>query len=693
MLDKLKFAKFLYSCNTGPSTYKGEELSSRDSFVVRCALMLWVGVVRSCVGVENNANEGRIVQLLKSCSTVDLFELLDGLGALDSWLVQSVEFREIRKETELKSVINVHHAVAEPLRILKSLLAPHWRAWIRSSDVEGFRACHQVFAALSRLNLEKKSLAEVAYTKWCDSEIAVAKAGMPSDVEKNVISEWFPLENACILYDWMSPHHSSGSTCERVSNPAEKPLLMGLDANLRTFLKVTGWDDLVQEGLMQSFVPRIAGQQAFAPIPTVGDSEPYHLVIFVAKNWKTYRVVSMEPIAYMFFQQGASVGIQRYLKSRISPVLSRMYCVNTEEENRAAAQRGSIDGSIATIDWSSASDLVAYRYMASLTEGSGLSPFVRMLRTKYAKMPGRISEDLWDESVYAVDKMAPMGSAVCFPLESLFFCTVLFSTYLQERWKYTVSERKRMLAAMRVYGDDCTVPVELVQPFLTRMEEIGAQVNMTKSFFNSGSDQDFYRESCGGEYLNGIDVTPWRLPRKFGGFTISSIFMVDGDWDSATELAQLISLANDLYDLPWARYVVIYHLVSVGQLPLFFDETGERGLRSSSPTNFHLRKRYNTSFQRYEVEALQTVRVSKGYYTLLKNGAALTDDGRLVYSADYQTLPDEVRLFEYLRQSEMSTRNRLIYPEDSLQLKLDPHSFTTLVHLAWVEDPYDGDVS
>lgn len=690
LMDKQTFVKTLYSCSMGPLTYKSVILSDRDQKVSTDAIRLWVGVVRSCVGVENNADEGRVVQLLNSCSSTDLFELLDGLGALDSWLLASVERRELRRETVLKTVIQKHLQAAEPLRILKSLLHSQWRGWIRSSSVEGFKACHQAFVFLSRLNLEKEDLAAVAYTKWCDSEIAVGRAGHPNDFEKNVISDWFPVENAAILYSKMSPHHSSGSTFERVSNPAEKPLLLGLDDNIRQFLVVTGWSDLINEDLMQSCVPRFGGTQAWIDVPTVGSASVVaHLVIFVAKNWKTYRVVSMEPITYMFFQQGAAAGIQSYLRDWIAPSLSRIYCVDSEDKNRDAALKGSRDGSIATIDFSSASDLVPYRYMAELTEGTCLSAIVEHLRTSYAKILGRdlscIADGL-DDSYYEVEKLAPMGSAVCFPLESIFFATVLMSVFRQEEHKYSFSERKRMLASMRVYGDDTTVPAPLVGPFLRRIQEIGAQVNLDKSFYNCGSDQDFFRESCGGEYLNGIDVTPVRISRKFAGLTIDSIFMVDGDPAPAHELAQLISLANDLYDLPWARYLVIYHLITVGQLPILFDEDGSRGLKSASPTNFHLRKRFNTSFQRDEVEALCLVKVSKGYYRRC-GGKLLTDDNRLVYTADYQSLPDEVRLFEYLRQAERSTRRGLVFPEDSLQTQLDPHSFDTLARLAWVDLP------
>lgn len=685
------FAQNLLRVAGGPTLYTDDsKLSAGDSDRVKQAFLLWCGVIRDCVGVENNANEGRIVELLVSCYTTPIFYLLDGLGAMDALLLSSCEDRHLRSEAALKTVIQEHPRAKKPLTLIKGLLATHRRAWRDFSSIYAFSKCHQVYCFLSRLNLrDEDSLREVAYTKWCDSEQRVCTAGTPSDIEKKVCEEWFPIWNTALLCEWFSPSHSSGSTFEGVSNPAEKFLLLGADENLETFLKLIGWHDLLEvDDLMQSPFLKAGGQKLICSVPAVsrnGYHIPAHFVTFVPKNWKTFRVVSMEPITFMWLQHGAARALQTYLKSRQAPALSAMYCVDTEEQNRRAAQLGSKDGSIATIDLSSASDLVPLRYMRELCRDTGLYPFIEHLRTPYAVMPGKVTKTYRDESCYEVEKYAPMGSALCFPLESIFFSVVLFGVYRSAVLsnQYSKSELKRMRASLHVYGDDCTVAVELVTPFMQRLAEIGAVVNPDKSFFNAGPSHDFFRESCGGEFLNGEDITPARISRKFAGIEID--WSDPDDEDTAKQVARLVQLANDLYDLPTARWMVIDRLLSSG-VPVIFDETGDLGIKSTSPTNFHLKRRWNVDLQREEVWAVRLCKVSKGFYRQYGK-KCLSEDQRYIYTADLLDLPGEIRLFEYLRRASLSRRNQLLFPEEGLQLQLDPHSFDIVAHVTWVPTP------
>jgi hypothetical protein len=60
-----------------------------------------------------------------------------------------------------------------------------------------------------------------------------------------------------------------------------------------------------------------------------------------------------------------------------------------------------------------------------------------------------------------------------------------------------------------VYGDDIIVPSLFYEEAVNGLQRIGLIVNLSKSFADGP-----FRESCGGEYYNGIDVTPVRV-RKF----------------------------------------------------------------------------------------------------------------------------------------------------------------------------------
>jgi hypothetical protein len=57
-----------------------------------------------------------------------------------------------------------------------------------------------------------------------------------------------------------------------------------------------------------------------------------------------------------------------------------------------------------------------------------------------------------------------------------------------------------------VYGDDIIVRSDFADTAIQVLESVGLRVNTNKSFVHS-----LFRESCGGEYYNGWDVTPVRL--------------------------------------------------------------------------------------------------------------------------------------------------------------------------------------
>jgi hypothetical protein len=77
-------------------------------------------------------------------------------------------------------------------------------------------------------------------------------------------------------------------------------------------------------------------------------------VDWVPKNYKTDRTIAIEPDWNMFLQKGLGGLLRRRLR-RVGQDL------NDQSTNRFCAAVGSIDGSLATLDMSMASDTVAYR--------------------------------------------------------------------------------------------------------------------------------------------------------------------------------------------------------------------------------------------------------------------------------------------------------------------------------------------
>jgi hypothetical protein len=655
------FVKSLRKICGAPKKYRGLSLGLRDRKVVRDAFMLWLCVLRDlCVEDRVSVNEGRLLAMAKSLDEIDVFEFMTNLDLISDTFLASVEDVSLRDYQGLKSLVVQEGPESVPLRIVMGVIKPHVLNWFRHRDVAGFRAVRAALCFLSRLNLaEQVTLADAAFEQWWQAENDLSQRHDCSGSEQAIISEWFPIENGAIIYSLFSPHHGAGSTYEGIKVTGAKGLVNGYDERLRNVFIAMGWDPDFS-GLMQSpYFADAAGKYPVVP-------SDCHAIQAVPKNWKTYRIVSKEPVAYQFMQLGASAAIQDYLKMRLTSI-SKHYCVDTEDENRELARLGSIDGSYATVDLSHASDSVSLELALSWFDESCLGLFVRNLRTTYAKFDLEISGFESAEKVQdliRVEKFAPMGSGLCFPIESIVFCSISESAVRHTR------DASRRYA---VYGDDIVIDSKAVPWLLEELRDKGFSPNLKKTFFGTKANgvNDFFRESCGGEYLNGYDVTPPRISRKFDGLLTSTCddnMHRHAGRHKATSISQLITLANNLYDYRTARRFIVNDLLSAG-VPLLFDSDGTRGIKSSKPSNNHLRRRYNIHLQRWEVWAAELTSRYKGLH----------------YHED--SYLGEIRLFEYLRLAERMHRKHLLYPEDMVDERMDPYSATTSIRYQWVDVP------
>jgi hypothetical protein len=105
--------------------------------------------------------------------------------------------------------------------------------------------------------------------------------------------------------------------------------------------------------------------------------------------------------------------------------------------------------------------------------------------------------------VIRLAKYASMGSALCFPIESIIFTILVFIGIQKVYPTVRPSDLlKEFDGLVRVYGDDIVVPVRAAQSVVRTLKAYGLRVNSTKSFWTG-----MYRESCGKEYFAGFDVT------------------------------------------------------------------------------------------------------------------------------------------------------------------------------------------
>nr|UJQ85611.1 MAG: hypothetical protein 3 [Leviviridae sp.] len=259
----------------------------------------------------------------------------------------------------------------------------------------------------------------------------------------------------------------------------------------------------------------------------------------VPKTDKTPRIIAIEPTAMQYMQQALCHQVVYRLEHSDEfrpPLGGKEFDLGKwfigfadQEANRFLACKSSLDGSLATLDLSEASDRVLNSHVQLLFERfPRLSEAVQATRSTRADVPG--------EGVIPLTKFASMGSALCFPVEAMVFSTIVLCAIAYER---RTSVNRSLLyelrGKVRVYGDDIVVPVDCVQRVIQFLELFGLVVNKDKSFWNGK-----FRESCGGDYFQGEWVTPIRLRNELP----RSLADVD-------EVVGLVAFRNLLY---WGGY-------------------------------------------------------------------------------------------------------------------------------------------
>lgn len=219
---------------------------------------------------------------------------------------------------------------------------------------------------------------------------------------------------------------------------------------------------------------------------------------FVPKTSKTDRTICVEPSLNALGQKG----IGAYMKKRLG-----LFGVNLRDQgvNQRLAHLGSLDGSLATIDLSSASDTVSYALVMSLLP-SGWFSLLDRFRSECVEVPGGVLE---------LEKFSSMGNAYTFELESLIFYALalavcdsldLIGEPIFARDPDGVTRLQRCRWNLAVFGDDIIIPSGAFSSLVEVLNWCGFVVNNDKSF-SMGN----FRESCGADWLFGFDVRPWYL--------------------------------------------------------------------------------------------------------------------------------------------------------------------------------------
>lgn len=238
---------------------------------------------------------------------------------------------------------------------------------------------------------------------------------------------------------------------------------------------------------------------------------------FVPKNAKTDRSIVVEPSLNSFFQLGIGGYIARRLRARGVDITDQTV-------NQKLARQGSIDGGIATLDLTNASDTVARELVAHLLPPDWYS-LLDSLRTETVEYKGcRIK----------LHKFSSMGNGFTFPLETLIFWA-LAKTATELTGGGTTS----------VYGDDLIVPTDAVVLLSRVLNACGFTLNEGKSYWSGP-----FRESCGKDYHSGILIRPVYVKDRLLGadlFRLHNFFVREGDNEIASAILRNIPTQLQLW--------------------------------------------------------------------------------------------------------------------------------------------------
>lgn len=220
-------------------------------------------------------------------------------------------------------------------------------------------------------------------------------------------------------------------------------------------------------------------------VPKVRDGNK---IITVPKNFKTNRVIAVEPDMNMYVQKGIGTMIRKRLK-RVGVDL------DDQRVNQNFAQLG-VRANLATIDLSMASDTVSYEIVRQLLPSDWFEA-LEQCRSPVGFLPSG------ERVVYR--KFSSMGNGYTFELESLIFWALC---------QACASAHSVDATSISVYGDDIIFPAERYHELKELLEFVGFLVNDKKSFASGP-----FRESCGKHYFNGFDVTPFYVRRPISKLT------------------------------------------------------------------------------------------------------------------------------------------------------------------------------
>lgn len=504
------------------------------------------------------------------------------------------------------------------------------------SDYVRLRVLRSCLLFLSRLNLVGKNLPlqDVAVEKWYATEERIRTSRADPAVKR-----FFDERLNCWSLSDVKPtdfEHGAGSCADSYPELEIKYSKFGLDNGV---LRI--WEQCKTSWPLSNECDLSAGPEyltVHSPCEQLRTSRQSA----VPKSYETYRIINLEPAHCMFMQKGIQRSLYRFV--RHDPYLASHCMVDDNSLNRAYCYHASLDGSMVTLDLSAASDSITRKQVLTWMKDTDLF-------SAWWWSASHFTKTLKGETIRP-NKAFSMGSALCFPYEVFCFAAVI------ENSIRALGEDPRNSFYV-VHGDDIIVEREFADEVVRQLEQNGFLVNKDKSFVGRG--KHIFRESCGVEYLDGHDVKPLRISRKFFDVlpnldSVSRVFETsEPGW-----VPKFIDIANRSYDLfSWLRLDTLAALFDNGiAVPFTEDSTDTAKVYSTSATNYNLKSEVVTYGDVWRESHLW-------YHRYRKNL------GKDVYTSD------PTRLYEVLRRME-ENKDRILTID-----MVDPDRVVTLDNVPW----------
>jgi len=168
-----------------------------------------------------------------------------------------------------------------------------------------------------------------------------------------------------------------------------------------------------------------------------------------------------------------------------------------------------------------------------------------------------------------------------------------------------------------VTGDDTIVPSSCYKDVAKALEAVSLKVNLGKSFVHG-----FFRESCGGDFFMGHDVTPCRVNNLWSStesrfvelMNLRNIFYVKGLWQTAKRIEMMLPscsyTSSTISPLPSTRQTLVsafvggtVNRISKGRQVFTISTLGvKKSKHTKRPTDVGRYIQYWTSEREYETK-------------------------------------------------------------------------------------------